>query len=291
MVSSSASVMGGLALVVSLAGSSAGAQPDASTGDAGPDLTPQMVSATVASHRLEVKACYNRTLAERGVQEGTISVTWTIDTTGAPKDLRSTPSDGLDPLLVACVERTIAAWRFVRPRSAVDVTFPFVFQASGAPAAPRALTPAHLPVTTPARPPEGPAWQTARKWLAALGAYDVDTLAQLTRFPLTYKTYGMRRDCASSPRDAAGLKRWVACLRETKSLITDEIAHLDEPLGHDDTPPRQLVAAGKKLSGGEWVSLFLNGDGVSFEFRVLVTTGDEAPAVKALLVSASFDLG
>ena len=289
MVSSSASAIGALALVVSFAGSGVAAQPDASAGDPGPDLTPEMVSATVASHRLEVTACYNRMLAERGVQNGRLEVTWTIDATGAPKDLRSKPSERLDPQLVACVERTIAAWRFARPKTAVDVTFPFIFQTSDAPAAPRALTPARLPVAAPARPPEGPAWETARKWLAALGADDMRTLAQLTHFPLTYKTYGMPRACESRPRDAAGLQRWFACLDE--SLIIEELAHLDEPLGHDANPPRKLVAAGKKISGGEWVSLYLNGDGVSFAFRVLVTTGDEGPTVKALLVEASFDRG
>lgn len=282
----------GLVFVVTLAasGEPVHARPGADAATDGP-LHPDLVANTVRSHVPEVKACYEVALTRDRLLNGKLVTVWTIDTGGKVQNLHFEPPVMPDAQFVACVKRTVEAWRFTPPPpEPVDVAFPFVFQSSESNVA-GAVTPRAKPAP-PAAAPQGPQWIAARKWLAALGHYDVDALTQLTSFPLAYRTTGMRRQCASGSRDAAALKRWVGCLRKTKSLITAELAASEGVVDYNAIPDPDLEAASKGLAGGEWVTFFLNGDGVSFGFRLLVSDAPGVPpVVKALLVSASFDRG
>ena len=266
-------------LAIGVGGARAGA--DAAAADA---LTADRLARFVGSHAPELKACYDVARARTPGISGRLDVTWTIDTSGKASRIGFGDRPPADAEFGACLTRTIAAWRFPAPKEPTDITYPFVFQsARGGPDQPVAAAPDSVSAS------RGPGWEAAQKWLAALGRHDVETVARLTSFPLRYRTVGLRRDCVTDSRDAAGLKRWMQCLRKAKSQITGEIA-AGARIEYSTRPDRELDKASQGLTGGEWVPASLDGDGVTLGFRLLVAPASEgAGAVKAFVVAASAD--
>jgi hypothetical protein len=292
------------ALILILAAGVARAAPDGGTDarrapDGGAWLDPNMVAAIVRSRAVpEVKACYERGLQSDRALAGRVVVRWTITAKGKVAGIAIEGDTAGSPPLTECVVRVVAGLSFPAPMGgAVDVSFPFVFQSEpdtgpGSPAGPSAADKGKSRATRgPARRDE--AWEAANAWLDALKRNDGEALTRLTELPLTYKTIGLKSQCVSSSGDAAALKKWAQCLRKSKSLILSELnAGSDVRIERDRLPDKQLEALGKGIEGGEWVPAFLNGDGVAFGFRFLVTGAKGEPRrVKAFLVSASFDEG
>jgi hypothetical protein len=145
----------------------------------------------------------------------------------------------------------------------------------------------------PQDPAEARAWKVARAWLLALAGADPQAMAKQTSFPLTFQPLGLKRSCVRAAHDAAELAAWVACLTKARSPILSELAAAgEEDLMWQARPDPKLVALGKGLPKGQWTQAYVNGDGVTFLFRLLVVDGDDGqPRVAAFLVRASFDQG
>lgn len=300
--------MTGPAIVLFLASGATGAAPDGGadarrTPAAGDGwLDPNMVAAVVRNQVVpKAKACYERGLQSDRNLAGRVVVHWTITLKGKVGGIDIEQDTARSPALAECVVSVINGVTFPAPAGGpVDVSFPFVFQSepdssdgSQATTA-RSSADKGRPKATQASPARrDEAWDAANAWLDALKRNDGEALARLTELPLTYKTIGLKSQCVSSSGDAAALKKWAQCLRKSKSLILSELnAGRDVRIERDRLPDKQLEALGKGIEGGEWVPAFLNGDGVAFGFRFLVTGAKGEPRrVKAFLVSASFDEG
>lgn len=85
--------------------------------------------------RMEVarlKACYGEALARDPQFQGTLTVSFEIDPQGMTRDVKV--EGQADVRLVSCVEGTISAIRFPKPKSgSVDVTYPLHFEHSPLP--------------------------------------------------------------------------------------------------------------------------------------------------------------
>ena len=168
MVSSRGSCVVVFCAVVGLGSGRAGAAPDAAVADA--DRYAQRVASTVRSHHGEVKACYAVALERNPQLAGKFDAVWTIDTAGKPQSVHFAVPPA-DAEFMACMVRTIAAWRFEVPTERSEVMFPFVFQTpesrSASAAAPDPAAPPAAPVTqAPAadqKPSKGSPKETARQ--------------------------------------------------------------------------------------------------------------------------------
>jgi hypothetical protein len=111
------------------------AAPPANPKSAAPELSldPAGVSHYIHSQLGSVKQCYERGLATNGALAGRLVGHWTIEVSGATHGF-SWESDSMhDPAVATCIQDLIARWRFQpAPERQIDVSFPFVFQSSGA---------------------------------------------------------------------------------------------------------------------------------------------------------------
>ena len=95
------------------------------------ELDPGIVSKEVRSRLGAIKACYERALKRNPSLSGKVVVHWTITAAGTVSGI-DVESDTLgDNEVASCIKSLVARWRFPAPAGgSVEVSFPFVFQAS-----------------------------------------------------------------------------------------------------------------------------------------------------------------
>jgi TonB family protein len=95
------------------------------------ELDPGVVSKEVRSRLGAIKACYERALKRNPTLSGKVVVHWTITAAGTVSGI-DVENDSLGDSEVAnCIKSLVARWRFPAPAGgSVEVSFPFVFQAS-----------------------------------------------------------------------------------------------------------------------------------------------------------------
>ena len=107
--------------------------PDAGA-DAGSSLDKATVAASVREHLAAVTACYVAELPKHPGLSGRIIMRWTIDPSGQTRAISVEENTLPTPAVGVCLRPVIATWRFPKPTGgSVDVSFPFVFQASDEP--------------------------------------------------------------------------------------------------------------------------------------------------------------
>ena len=95
------------------------------------DLDPAIVAREIRSRLGSIKACYEQALKANPQLSGKLVAHFTIEACGSVGAI-SWDEDTLgDKAVDACIQSNIAAWRFPPPTGgAVEISFPFVFQAS-----------------------------------------------------------------------------------------------------------------------------------------------------------------
>lgn len=95
------------------------------------ELDPSVVSKEVRSRLGAIKACYERALKRNPSLSGKVVVHWTITAAGTVSGI-DVENDTLgDNEVASCIKSLVARWRFPAPAGgSVEVSFPFVFQAS-----------------------------------------------------------------------------------------------------------------------------------------------------------------
>jgi outer membrane biosynthesis protein TonB len=95
------------------------------------DLDPAMVAKEVRSRLGAIKACYERALKRNPNLSGKVVIHWTITQAGTVSGVDVEQDTLGDAEVASCIKSLIARWRFPAPAGgSVDVSFPFVFQAS-----------------------------------------------------------------------------------------------------------------------------------------------------------------
>jgi outer membrane biosynthesis protein TonB len=95
------------------------------------DLDPNMVAKEVRTRLGAIKACYERALKRNPNLSGKVVIHWTITQAGTVSGVDVEQDTLGDAEVASCIKSLIARWRFPAPSGgSVDVSFPFVFQAS-----------------------------------------------------------------------------------------------------------------------------------------------------------------
>jgi outer membrane biosynthesis protein TonB len=95
------------------------------------ELDPGVVAKEVKRRIGAVKACYERALKRNPALSGKIVVFWTITPEGTVSGVNVEQDSMGDSEVTQCIKQNISGWRFPRPAGgSVEVSFPFVFQAS-----------------------------------------------------------------------------------------------------------------------------------------------------------------
>jgi hypothetical protein len=95
------------------------------------ELDPNMVAKEVRSRLGAIKACYERALKRNPNLSGKVVIHWTITQAGTVSGVDVETDTLGDAEVASCIKSLIARWRFPAPAGgSVDVSFPFVFQAS-----------------------------------------------------------------------------------------------------------------------------------------------------------------
>jgi len=270
-------VVAAAAVAVTSRGARAGAVLDSAT-----------VARSVRDHAPAVKGCYEAAIGKKRAPTGKLIMAWTINAAGKVEAVHVEKDEIRDARLASCLRNTIEGWRFTPPAEPVEVSFPFVFENTAAEGSVDSPVPAGGAPT----PAQIARWETAREWLAALERLDAPAIGRLTALPFAYRPVGLKKQCEFDSANTATLKKWIKCLGRSKNLIVTELGTGAEPrVAYDLRPGEKLEAASRGLEGGEWVHAFLNGEGVTFTFRFLVSTPatGNLPLVKALVVSAYFE--
>lgn len=95
------------------------------------ELDPSMVAKEVRSRLGAIKACYERALKRNPNLSGKVVIHWTITQAGTVSGVDVEQDTLGDAEVASCIKALVARWRFPAPSGgSVDVSFPFVFQAS-----------------------------------------------------------------------------------------------------------------------------------------------------------------
>lgn len=95
------------------------------------ELDPNVVAKEVRARMGAIKGCYERALKRNPSLSGKIKIRWTITAAGTVSGIEIDEDTLGDSEVASCIKRLIAGWRFPAPSGgAVEVVFPFVFQAS-----------------------------------------------------------------------------------------------------------------------------------------------------------------
>jgi hypothetical protein len=95
------------------------------------ELDPGLISKEVRARSGAIKACYERALKRNPTLSGKIVMHWTITAAGTVSGVDVEQDSLGDPEVGSCIKSLVARWRFPAPAGgSVDVSFPFVFQAS-----------------------------------------------------------------------------------------------------------------------------------------------------------------
>jgi hypothetical protein len=95
------------------------------------ELDPAMVAKEVRTRLGAIKACYERALKRNPNLSGKVIIHWTITQAGTVSGVDVEQDTLGDAEVASCIKSLIARWRFPAPSGgSVEVSFPFVFQAS-----------------------------------------------------------------------------------------------------------------------------------------------------------------
>jgi outer membrane biosynthesis protein TonB len=95
------------------------------------ELDPAMVAKEVRTRLGAIKACYERALKRNPNLSGKVVIHWTITQAGTVSGVDVEQDTLGDAEVASCIKSLIARWRFPAPSGgSVEVSFPFVFQAS-----------------------------------------------------------------------------------------------------------------------------------------------------------------
>jgi outer membrane biosynthesis protein TonB len=95
------------------------------------ELDPNMVAKEVRTRLGAIKACYERALKRNPTLSGKVVIHWTITQAGTVSGVDVEQDTLGDAEVASCIKALVARWRFPAPSGgSVDVSFPFVFQAS-----------------------------------------------------------------------------------------------------------------------------------------------------------------
>jgi hypothetical protein len=95
------------------------------------ELDPGLVAKEVKSRLGAIKACYERALKRNPSLSGKVVIHWTITAAGTVSGADVEQDTLGDAEVSSCIKSLISRWRFPAPAGgSVDVSFPFVFQAS-----------------------------------------------------------------------------------------------------------------------------------------------------------------
>jgi len=92
-------------------------------------VSPSAIRSVVASHRDEVRRCYERALRARPGLQGRVTVRFAIAPSGRVRSVHAEAS-ALGRDLESCLEKRISRWRFPAAspsRGEVRISYPFVF--------------------------------------------------------------------------------------------------------------------------------------------------------------------
>jgi hypothetical protein len=148
-------------------------------------------------------------------------------------------------------------------------------------------------LSIPARA-EPTASDTARAWLRSLRTGKSAAIAESMSLPFTYREAWPKKQCDRLVIDQKSLAEWVGCIRKKEDLLLGELKWEKENLTLESgqgKSPQKLRALTKDLGPGEWVHGWINGDGVTYEFLLLVDRTSGKPRVSACIIDASFDEG
>lgn len=98
----------------------AGAWPDLGR----QDLSREDVRNTIASHRNELRRCYEIALSANPTAAGTVTARFTITPEGT---VTAATAAGLDRAVSRCIEEAVASITFPRSASSIRVSYPFTF--------------------------------------------------------------------------------------------------------------------------------------------------------------------
>jgi TonB family protein len=94
-------------------------------------LDPNIVVKEVRARMSAIKACYERALKRNPNLSGKVVVRWTITAAGTVSGVDIDQDSLGDSEVTNCIKGLVARWRFPAPSGgSVEVSFPFVFQAS-----------------------------------------------------------------------------------------------------------------------------------------------------------------
>jgi outer membrane biosynthesis protein TonB len=94
-------------------------------------LDPNIVVREVKARMGAIKACYDRALKRNPNLSGKVVIRWTITAAGTVSGVDVDQDSLGDGEVTGCIKALVARWRFPAPSGgAVEVSFPFVFQAS-----------------------------------------------------------------------------------------------------------------------------------------------------------------
>ena len=94
-------------------------------------LDPSLVAKEVKQRLGAIKACYERALKRNPQLSGKVVIHWTITAAGTVSGVDVEQDTLGDAEVASCIKSLVARWRFPSPSGgSVEVSFPFVFQAS-----------------------------------------------------------------------------------------------------------------------------------------------------------------
>lgn len=94
-------------------------------------LDPGLVAKEVKQRLGAIKACYERALKRNPQLSGKVVIHWTITAAGTVSGVDVEQDTLGDAEVASCIKSLVARWRFPSPSGgSVEVSFPFVFQAS-----------------------------------------------------------------------------------------------------------------------------------------------------------------
>jgi hypothetical protein len=134
-----------------------------------------------------------------------------------------------------------------------------------------------------------------RGWLRAVEANDRRAVSGTVSLPFRYREAWPKKQCERTVKDHKELADWLTCVRKKEKLLIGELKWEKENLrlaAGDAEAPDELRGLAKDLGEtGEWVNGSVHGDGVTYQFLILLRRSDGKPRVSAFLIDATFDGG
>ena len=148
-------------------------------------------------------------------------------------------------------------------------------------------------IETPA--PTESEFVTAKEWLNSWQSNDSWLLVTKTTLPFTFATTNRVKSCEGIKQTPTALEKWRRCMRRSEKLLAEELNADSDGIRQDDmkVESEELKALVKRVPlNGKWIGAYLNGNGVTYSFRFLITTTKTGTSkVRAFLFDTYFDQG